>query len=82
MSISRKSTVTDSQARSMYDDLKAKLGKARALRATGLRRRGMSEKDLYRCTLPGRVKVGIQLTHEKYVRGIDHMGAAKDEHMT
>jgi len=82
MSVSRKSTVTDSHARSMYDDLKAKLGKARALRVTGLSRRGMDEKDLYRCTLPGRMKVGIQLMHEKHVRGIDHAKAAKDEHMT
>jgi len=65
----------------MYDDLKRALGKNRALRVTGLRRRGMDEKDLYRCALPGRVKVGIQLMHEKHVRGINHGEVAKDDYM-
>jgi len=81
MPVSRKLDITDSHARNMYDELKAKLGKRRTLRVTGLRRRGMDEKDLYRCTLPGRVKVGIQLMHEKYVRDINHATVAKDDHM-
>lgn len=79
MTIARKTTISDGHARALYTELKQKIGKRRALKATGLRRRGMDERDLYRCTLSGRIKTGIQLMHEKYCRDINHGEAAKDQ---
>ena len=59
--------ITDSQARKMYKELKSKIGKNKTLRVAGLRRHGMDEGDVLRCTLSSNIKLGIELTYKKYI---------------
>jgi hypothetical protein len=74
--------ITDSRARAMYNDLKRKLGKRRTLKITALQKRGISERDLFRCVLSSKVKCGIELMHEKYVQGRDRIAEAQDKYLT
>jgi len=74
--------INDEQAEKMYLDLRDKLGRRKALSCTALSRRGISERDLFRCRLPNRVKAGIELMHEKYVQGRDRIAEAQTEYHT